>query len=106
MARIDKSNFLVRGTAGTVLTGLHPVKKDAGGSIVYSGSADAIGVVCLPGTIAAGHAVGVLKKGEITEYGGSAGADYYALGGGSIGTAVGGTKVGFTLEADRLIVDM
>lgn len=106
MSRIDKVNFLVRAIAGTALTGFLPVKKDAGGSIVVSGTADAWGVVCLPGTIAAGRPVGVLLQGEVVEFGGSAATAYYATAGGSIEDTAGGTKIGETIEGDRLIVNM
>lgn len=111
MARYDKVHMLVRALAGTALAtagNVRTVKLDAGGSVVPSGSADAIGVVIVPGTITAGHVVGVLLRGEIVEFGGSVASGYYAGAGGTIGTAGSGTNtlVGFTVEGDRLVVTM
>lgn len=107
MARIDKVTMVVRGTAGTALTGLLGVTVNSGGSVVPSGSANAVGVVCLPGTIAAGRVVDILCSGEIVEYGGSAGATVYAgSNSGSLAnsTATGSTKIGWTVEGGRLVV--
>jgi len=109
MARIDKAHFVFRGTAGTALTGIIGVTVNTGGSVVPAGSANARGIVVLPGTIAAGRVVGVLRHGEVVEFGGTAGTKYYAaLTTGSIGTAAAAdsTFVGFTVEGDRLIVTM
>lgn len=106
MARIDKVVQIVRGTAGATLTGLLGVVFDAGGSVVPSGAADADGVVCLPGTIAAGKPVGVLLHGEIVEFGGLAGTEYFAGAAGAVTTTNTGKKVGFTVEGDRLVVNM
>ena len=110
MARIDKVTMIFRATAGTALTGTKGVRLDAGGSVVYSGTAAgeaAVGVVCLPGTIAAGKPVGVLMRGEIVEFGGSAGSAYYAGVSGSVSTtSTNATQIGFTVEGDRLVVNM
>ena len=106
MARIDKVDQIVRATAGTALVGTRTVRLNAGGSVIYAGSADALGVVCLPGTISAGRPVGVLVRGEIVEYGGSAGGTIYSTAGGTLATTSGGTLVGFTVEGDRLVVTM
>lgn len=111
MARYDKVHMIVRAPAGTALAtagAVQSVGLNAGGSVVPSGTADALGVIVVPGTVAAGHVVGVLLRGEIVEFGGSVGVDYYAGAGGTIGTAGGGTntKVGFTVEGDRLVVTM
>jgi hypothetical protein len=106
MARIDKVTQIVRATAGTALTGVLGVALDAGGSVIPSGTADAFGVVCLPGTIAAGRPVGVLLHGEIVEFGGSAATEYFAGAGGSVSAAAGGAKIGTTIEGDRLVVNM
>lgn len=104
IARIDKVVQIVRATAGTTLTGLLGVTVNAGGSVVPSGAADADGVVCLPGTIAAGKPVGVLVAGEIVEFGGVAGTDYYAGAAGAVTTTATGRRIGFTVEGDRLVV--
>lgn len=114
MARIDKVTQIARAPAGTALSsvGFSPavvaVKLNSGGSVVPAGTADAIGVVVLPGTIAAGHVVGVLLRGEVVEFGGSAGKAYFSQANGSVGTANPSTDtvVGFTVEADRLVVTM
>lgn len=107
MARIDKTTMVVRAPAGTALSGLQAVKLDTGGSVVPSGTADAIGVTCPGGTIAAGAPVAILTRGEIVEFNGAAATKYYAVtGGGTIGTATGGTFIGTTIEASRLVVLM
>jgi hypothetical protein len=110
MAHIDKAWMVVRGIAGTALTGLIGVYFGAGGSVLPAGTgagSAADGVVCLPGTIAAGRPVGVLQRGEIVEFGGSAGSPYYSGVAGSISlTTTNATQVGKTVEGDRLIVTM
>jgi len=107
MARIDKVVQIVRAAAGTALTGTLGVKLDAGGSVVPCGASDALGVVCINGTITAGHIVGVLLQGEIVEFGGSIATKYYAPSGGTLGTAsASATLVGWTVEGDRLVVNM
>lgn len=108
MARYDKMHMVVRAIAGTALTGVKGVRFDANGEVVYAGTAagqTAIGVVCLPGTIAAGDPVGVLVRGEIVEFGGSAGSVYYAGSNGTISTdSTSATQVGVTVEGNRLVV--
>jgi hypothetical protein len=107
MSRIDKLAFSFRALAGTALTGIQAVKLDTAGAVVLAGTAagDAIGVTCIPGTIATGRPVSVIREGELVEFGGSAGSAYYAVGGGTVGlTPATGVKVGFTVEGDRLIV--
>lgn len=109
MTRIDKVLVSFRGTAGTALTGTFGAKLNAGGSVIPAGTAadDAKGVCCIPGTIAAGQPVSVLMHGELVEFSGAAGTTYYSTGtGGSIGTATTGTKIGFTVEASRLVIAM
>ena len=107
MARIDKVTQIVRAPAGTALTGLVGVKLNAGGSVVPAGTSDALGVVCVNGTIAASRIVGILLRGEVVEMGGSIATSYYAAPGGAVGTAAAnGTLVGFTVEGDRLVVTM
>jgi hypothetical protein len=110
LARIDKAWFVVRGIAGTALTGCIGVVFSTGGSVVPAGTTAALvadGVVCIPGTITAGNPVGVLKEGEIVEFGGAASTAYYAGSNGSISTtATNSTKIGKTVEGDRLVVHM
>jgi len=106
MPRIDKIAFSFRAIAGANLTGLQAVKL-TGGSVTLAGTAvgDAIGVTCVPGTIAAGRPVSVLRDAEIVELAGCAGQAYFSVGGGRVGlTPTTGTKVGFAVEADRLVV--
>lgn len=108
MARIDKVTMVVRAIAGTALTGIKGVRFDTDGSVIYAGTAAgqaAVGVVCLPGTIADGEPVGVIVRGEIVEFGGSAGSAYYAGEGGTVSlTSTNATQVGTTVEGDRLVV--
>lgn len=110
MARIDKVTQIVRAIAGTALSGLLGVVINPGGSAVPAGTAAgsaAIGVVCLGGTVAAGKPVGILTAGEIVEFGGSAGSTYYAGTNGTVSlTATNATRVGWTVEGDRLVVRM
>lgn len=110
MARIDKAWQVVRAPAGTALSGCIGVRIASGGSVFPAGTAageNAIGVVCLPGTIAAGDPVGVLTRGEIVEFGGGAGSAYYAGVGGTLSTTTtNATKVGTTIEGSRLVVLM
>lgn len=109
MARIDKVVQIVRGIAGTVFPGstVTPVRFSAG-SVVIAGTAAGTnpeGVVCPGGTIQAGEAIGVLMRGEIVEFGGSASTIYY--GGSVMGTvSTNAAKVGVTVEANRLVVKM
>lgn len=108
MARIDKVTQIVRAPAGTALTGLTPVTLNAGGSVIPSGTSNCIGIVCLPGTIAAGGIVGVLTRGEIVEASGlSAGSIYYGGPSGTLTTtSTSAVKLGFTVEATRLVVSI
>lgn len=106
--RFDKVVQVVRATAGTAIAGMTAVKLSSG-SVVPAGTADAIGVCCPGGTIAAGDRIAVMLHGEIVDFGGSIGTNYYSTGGGTIGTASGGggnDQVGFTVEGGRLVVNM
>lgn len=106
MARIDKITSSFRAIAGTALTGVLGVKLNAGGSVVPSGTpADAIGVVCPTGTIAAGKPVTVIQRGELTEFGGTIAGTFYAGASGSVSvTSTNAQKIGYTVEADRLVI--
>jgi hypothetical protein len=110
MARIDKAWIVVRGIAGTALTGCIGVYFAGSGSVLPAGTgagSAADGVVCIPGTVAAGRPVGVLQRGEIVEFGGSVGSPYYSGVGGTLSlTTTNATLVGKTVEGDRLIVKM
>ena len=107
MARIDKVAQIVRAPAGTALTGLVAVTLNAGGSVIPSGTSNCVGVICVPGTISAGGIVGVLTHGEVVEAGLSAGQIYYGGPSGTITTtSTSAVKIGFSVEASRLVVDM
>jgi len=108
MARIDKVTFSFRAIAGTALTGVQAVKVNASGQVVLAGTAagDAWGVTVVAGTITSGRPVSVFRAAEVVEFAGSAGSPYYAIGGGSVGLTSGGVQVGFTVEADRLVIAM
>lgn len=110
MARTDKVTMVVRAPAGTALTGILGVVINSGGSVVPSGTAAgqlAQGVVVIPGTIAVGRPCSMLVRGEVVEFGGSAGSAYYAGVGGTLSlTSTNAQKVGFTVEGDRLVVTL
>lgn len=106
MPRIDKLAFSFRAIAGTALTGVQAVKLNGVGQVITAGTAagDAIGVTCVPGTIASGLPVSVIRDGEIVEFGGSAGSAYWAGANGVVQLTATGQKVGFTVEGARLVV--
>ena len=114
MARFDKAWVIVRAPAGTVLPGggtVYAVKVGAGGSIFLGGTAAAdvpFGVICYAGgSYAAGDPVSIMKHGEIVGFGGSAGSPYYGGTGGIVSlTSTNATKVGYTIEGGRLVVDL
>lgn len=107
MARIDKVTQIVRAPAGTAIPGgVVTSVKLSGGSVVPAGTADALGVCCPGGTIAAGYPVGILLAGEIVEFGGTTSSKYYAQASGSVGTTTSPTLIGFTVEGGRLVVNM
>ena len=110
MARFDKLWAVVRAPAGTAMTGCIGVRFGAGGSVFPAGTAAgeaADGVICHPGTFVAGEPVAVLQHGEIVEFGGGAGSVYYAGVGGTLSTtSTNATKVGKTVEGDRLVVNV
>lgn len=114
MSRFDKVHMVVRAPAGTVLPGggtVYGVRIGAGGSAFLSGTVageDADGVICYAGgSYLAGEIISMLKHGEIVEFPGSAGTTYYAGTGGIVSTtSTNATKVGTTIEASRLVVDL
>lgn len=110
MARIDQLMVHHRALCGTALTGILGVRVNSGGSVVPSGTATGEGaqaIICHPGTTAAGKPIAIVKRGEIVEFGGSPGTNYYAGVGGSIGTtSTNATLVGHTIEGDRLVVTL
>lgn len=96
--------------AGNIKTILG-VGLDAQGRVVLgAGNTGVVGVIVLTQAKSAGEVVDVMTDGEITEAGLTAGTVYYAAAaGGALGTAApaagaNATRVGHTVEADRLVV--
>lgn len=107
VAHFDKVVQVVRARAGTVLgPGPQAVMLNAGGSVVPAGTATALGVTCPGGTIQADYPISIMLHGEITDFSGAAATNYYSQGGGTIGTAIQTSKLGFTVEASRLVINM
>lgn len=117
MARIDKVDPVggnLRAPLAAAYTGsATPIGvgiNSAGKVVAGAGQTGIIGVLCRPRDAAAGDVVDVTRNGELVEFGGAAGTKYTAdTTTGVIGTsAPSATKVpiGFTVEADRLVVDV
>jgi hypothetical protein len=117
MARIDKYEPVAGGFRGILLAdyagSANPigVGLDATGKVTIGVSVAAvgiIGVICVPGAKKAGDPVDVMQEGELVNFGGAAGTVYTALTttGAIAAVAADAThiRVGFTAEADRLIV--
>lgn len=115
MARHDKSvpgvgsfraplNAAFTGAAAPLGVGLN----SSGRVVAGAGATGIIGVVCSPVDMAAGDPIDVYDIAEFVEFGGAAGTIYTAdTTTGVIGTTAASatkTKIGFTVEADRLIV--
>ena len=117
MARIDKYDPVdggfraplaadYAGSASPVGVGL-----DANGRVVVGVSVAAVGIVgvlCKPDAIKAGQIVDIMTDGEIVEFSGTAGTAYTAnTTTGVISNAAASAtqiRVGFTVEATRLVV--
>jgi hypothetical protein len=84
------------------------VSLNASGKLVKGTAAQSgfAGVVCLTSSRAANDVVDVMQAGEIVECAGlAAGTKYYVTAAGALtATATGNYYVGFTVEADRLVV--
>jgi hypothetical protein len=118
MARYDKyeplsGGFRAKLNANWLLADLNkvcPVSLNASGKVVKGTAAQTgfVGVICLTKVLNADDVVDVMQDGEIVELTGlSAGTVYYGLanGDGVTGTnATGLRRVGWTVEATRLIV--
>lgn len=115
MARIDKYNPVsggfraplnaaYTGAAAPLAVGLN----SSGRVVAGAGQTGIVGVVCSPRDHAAGEPIDVMTHGELVEFAGAAGTIYTAnttTGVISNGAASATqTKVGFTVEADRLVV--
>jgi hypothetical protein len=117
MARYDKYVPDLSGTRAVLnadwldadLGKVVPVSLNASGKVVKgtAGQSGFVGVVCLTSKRYAGDVVDIMQNGDIVEVTGTvAGTKYYAVADGSgIGTVVLLNHfVGFTVEADRLVV--
>lgn len=115
MARIDKYNPVGGGfraaVAGAYTGAAAPigVGLDTNGRIVPgAGQTGIIGVLCKPDNAAALEILDVMMHGELVEFAGAAGTVYTAnTTTGAITSAAASatqTPIGFTVEADRLIV--
>lgn len=115
MARIDKYNPVGGGFrapfAGAYTGAAAPigVGLDSSGRVVAgAGQTGIIGVVCKPDNAAALEITDVMMHGELVEFAGAAGTVYTAnTTTGAITSAAASatqTPIGFTVEADRLIV--
>lgn len=115
MARIDKYdpyaggfraplNAAFTGAAAPLGVGLN----SSGRVVAGAGQTGIIGVVCSPADLAAADPIDVMTSGELVEFGGAAGTLYTAntTTGVISNSAASATQivVGFTVEADRLIV--
>ena len=115
MARIDKYdgvdggfraqlNGAWTGSATPIGVGLN----SSGRVVAGAGQTGIVGVLCKPDDAAAGDTVDVMTDGELVQFGGAAGTVYSAdtTSGAITATAASATKqqVGYTVEADRLIV--
>jgi len=115
MARIDKYDPIAggfRAPLNAAYTGADaPIAVGINGSgrvVVGASSTGIVGVVCSPVDKAAGDPIDVMTAGELVEFGGAAGTVYTAntTTGVISNTAKSATQVvvGWTVEADRLIV--
>ena len=77
--------------------------------VAGAGQSGVVGVLCKPDAASAGDPVDIMTDGELVEFAGVAGTNYFAdTGTGAIGAAggVGKVRVGATVEATRLVVRM
>lgn len=115
MARIDKYqpvaggfraplNAAYTGAVAPIAVGLN----SSGRVVAGPGQTGIVGVVCSPYDKAAGDIVDVMTAGELVEFGGVAGTPYTANTTTGVITSGAASEtqvlVGFTVEADRLIV--
>lgn len=114
MARIDKYEPLTGGHRAPIgwqpvagdLEKIIPVGLDANGRAVKgAGNTGVIGVVVLTKIINQGKIVDVMQDGELVECTGlTAGTRYYSDAAGAVSTTNTGKPLGWTVEADRLVV--
>jgi hypothetical protein len=116
MANIDKYEPLTGGhraqlavaITGADLRVAHAVGLDANGRVVIgSGNTGVIGVLVLTKSKNVGDVVDVMQDGDIVEMEGLvAGTRYYGQPDGTISTVNTGVSLGWTVEAERLVVRM
>lgn len=127
MARYDKYDPKVGGFRASLAADYDPddvekclgVGLDVDGHLVIGAGVSGIkGVLVLTKALKAGKRVDPMTRGEIVEFGpsdagsdpgvdfGDPGTDYYADEDGLITSTAGGVYVGFTVEGQRLIVDV
>jgi hypothetical protein len=125
VSRIDKYEPLTGGTRAPLaaawpanrLSEVVPVGLDANGKVVLVvGNTGFIGVVVLTQALSANSIVDVMQDGDIVEFPGVAGTNYFVDGtdgsvdaGTGTGTntgpvGAGSKKIGYTVEATRLVV--
>lgn len=116
MARYDKYEPLTGGfraklAANWLLADLNKivaVSLNAAGKVVKgtAGQSGFVGVVCLTKVLSADDVVDVMQDGEIVEVTGlAAGTQYYAVSTGEgVNTTNTGPRVGWTVEATRMVV--
>lgn len=120
MSRIDKYDPIAGGFRAPLAQAYNGsngnpvgVGLDINGRVVVGGGVTGIvGVICIPPlnlnvpsfVKAAGSQVDVMTHGELVEFTGVAGTKYYAGADGVISTTATGVLVGWTVEANRLIV--
>lgn len=82
------------------------VSLNASGRVVIgtAGQSGFVGIICLSGLRAAGDVVDVMTDGELADAGLAAGTRYFAAADGTLSTDDTDPIVGWTVEADRLVV--
>jgi len=118
MSRIDKYDSKDGGFRGLLAEDFSDENQEValgvgidedGHVVIGSGETGIVGVLVLTGpTKNAGHVVDVMTDGEIVEFDGDPGTVYYAdnTTGEISSTSEGGTRVGHTVEGERLVVRM
>lgn len=82
------------------------VSLDANGRVVIgtAGNSGFVGVLVVTRLMAVGEIVDIMTDGEIVDVGLAAGTKYYTAASGALGTTNTNPLVGWTVEADRLVV--
>lgn len=118
MARVDKTESAIGVTRGTLAAAIAEadwgkiigVGIDNTGKVVRgAGQTGIVGVICVDKTnYKAGQRCDIFGNGsEFLEFSGAAGTKYYAaVADGVVSTTNTGTYIGYTVEADRLVVTL